>query len=167
MDGVELLEEIAVLLESKRLKYWVFGGYALDLAVGRVTRPHANIDLLIRLNDSAKVRDLLEVNGFITELFFDKVIARRDGEFVNLIMLDEFKGKYVISTVNVEVSVPKVLFDKPVKGELKGGSYPRIPNELVYLLNRYSVNPSDTLIANNLSVDSKVLKRIKVNVKRR
>ena len=34
-------------LESAGLDYWLFGGWAVDFHVGRVTRPHGDIDLAV------------------------------------------------------------------------------------------------------------------------
>jgi len=167
MDGVDLLAKVTRLLESKRIMYWVFGGYALDIAVGRLTREHANIDLLVRLRDVGKVHELLELEDFVVDFVHDRMIAKRGRVVVNINPLDEFKGDYVISSLHTEAHVPKHLLDNVVKGELLGKNYKRVPNELLFLFMRYSINQSDALLVKNLKISKSRLKAIKVVIKRR
>ncbi|WP_236257822.1 nucleotidyltransferase domain-containing protein [Streptomyces hygroscopicus] len=39
--------------------WWIAGGYAIELAVGRELRPHGDLDVLVLRRDQARVRDLL------------------------------------------------------------------------------------------------------------
>jgi hypothetical protein len=47
------------LFEQQGIDYWVFGGWAVDLYAGRVTRPHADIDIAVLLSDLGRVDVLL------------------------------------------------------------------------------------------------------------
>ena len=55
--SLELTPQTAALagasdaLESAGLEHWFFGGWAVDLWVGRVTRAHDDIDVLVRRTD--------------------------------------------------------------------------------------------------------------------
>lgn len=44
---LELLGELVRILEEKRIAYAIIGGYGLDGLVGRLTREHGDIDLLV------------------------------------------------------------------------------------------------------------------------
>jgi hypothetical protein len=164
---IEALEEVAGLLETKGIDYWVTGGYAVDLAVNRITREHKNVDFLIRVEDAGKVRRIVEKEGYVVDYLGDKMVARKRGLIVNFMTVDNFKGKHVVSAINVDVHLPKSLLNKPAIGLLNSKEYKRIPNELLYLFMRYSHNDSDLMIVKNLSVDKKVLKSIKVVLKPR
>lgn len=163
--SIEVLEEVTELL--KEFDYWVMGGYGLDIAVGKLTREHENVDVLIKLKDSGKIKLLLEENGFSVDYVKDKLVAKKNDRVINLLTMDEFRNRYVISTLNVEVQVPKQLMNNKIIGSLEDRRYCRVPNELLYLFMRYSLKPSDSVIVNNLPVNKHLLGLIKVNIKRR
>ena len=52
-------------LDSAGLDHWFFGGWAVDLWVGRVTRPHDDIDVLVRRADEAGVDAALTAAGWV------------------------------------------------------------------------------------------------------
>ena len=54
-------------LDAAELEYWVFGGWAVDLWVGRLTRPHDDIDILVWRHDEAAVDEALQGAGWIHE----------------------------------------------------------------------------------------------------
>jgi hypothetical protein len=51
------------LLSVLTVPYWIAGGWAIDLAVGRVTRDHADVDIMLLERDEHALRtDLTEVD---------------------------------------------------------------------------------------------------------
>jgi hypothetical protein len=52
------IDEVAAILGSFR-SWVVAGGWALDLAIGRVTRPHADVDVAVFRDDQAALRAAL------------------------------------------------------------------------------------------------------------
>ena len=51
------------LLSDLTVPYWIAGGWAIDLAVGRVTRDHADVDvMLLERDEHALSTDLTEVD---------------------------------------------------------------------------------------------------------
>jgi hypothetical protein len=51
------------LLSDLTVPYWIAGGWAIDLAVGRVTRDHADVDIMLLERDEHALRtDLTEVD---------------------------------------------------------------------------------------------------------
>lgn len=55
---------VAELLESWGLPYWVAGGWGVDALVGRQTRPHRDLDLVVRDEDMAALTRALVTAGF-------------------------------------------------------------------------------------------------------
>jgi hypothetical protein len=53
------VEEVADLLSGLQVPWWIAGGWAIDLFVGRQTRPHADTDVLIRRGDQLEVQKYL------------------------------------------------------------------------------------------------------------
>ncbi len=50
--------------ERNRIDYWVFGGWAVDLHVGAITRRHDDIDVAIWLTGHARIACLLLADGW-------------------------------------------------------------------------------------------------------
>jgi hypothetical protein len=54
---------VSSLLSDLTVPYWIAGGWAIDLAVGRVTRDHADVDIMLLERDEHALRtDLTEVD---------------------------------------------------------------------------------------------------------
>ncbi|MDF3290119.1 nucleotidyltransferase domain-containing protein [Streptomyces silvisoli] len=54
-----LPQEIAEVFQGVDFPWWIAGGYAIELAVGRELRPHADLDVLVLRRDHQLVRRLL------------------------------------------------------------------------------------------------------------
>jgi hypothetical protein len=52
------------LFERCAIDYWLFGGWAVDFHVGRVTRSHDDIDIAVWRRDLTRIATLLEENGW-------------------------------------------------------------------------------------------------------
>jgi hypothetical protein len=63
--GLAALESVSGALEAANLEHWFFGGWAVDLWVGRLTRPHDDIDVLVWRRDEARVDDALAAAGWM------------------------------------------------------------------------------------------------------
>jgi hypothetical protein len=63
-DQLAAIGQVHNLFEAHHVDYWLFGGWAVDFHAGRVTRPHADIDLAIWLSDLDRVRQPLDEAGW-------------------------------------------------------------------------------------------------------
>ncbi len=63
--GLAALGSAARALEAAEVEHWFFGGWAVDLWVGRPTRPHDDIDVLVWRHDEARVHDALGTAGWL------------------------------------------------------------------------------------------------------
>jgi phosphorylcholine metabolism protein LicD len=83
-----LIEEFASLAEGARVECWLRGGWALDFLLGRVTRPHEDIDLFIWASDASKLVAVLERYGY-EEVEVPKALAheQRDKDPGDLALL--------------------------------------------------------------------------------
>ncbi|MDQ7806292.1 amino acid transporter [Amycolatopsis sp. A133] len=53
------LSEVAELFSHVRVPWWIAGGYAIELAVGRAFREHADVDVLLLRRDQLAVQEAL------------------------------------------------------------------------------------------------------------
>jgi lincosamide nucleotidyltransferase A/C/D/E len=51
-------------LDAAGVAAWLDGGWAVDAVLGEVTRPHADLDLIVELDDVATMRAILAADGF-------------------------------------------------------------------------------------------------------
>jgi hypothetical protein len=58
-EQLAAIGELDHLLTQHRLPYWLFGGWAVDFHVGRVTREHADVDIAVWLGDRSRLAALL------------------------------------------------------------------------------------------------------------
>src|SRR3954462_15812866 len=58
---------LAVLqhLAALDIPVWVHGGWGIDALLGRQTRPHDDLDLVIRLEDAARIELALHHLGYV------------------------------------------------------------------------------------------------------
>ena len=62
--GVGALHSASRALDEAGVDHWFFGGWAVDLWVGRLTRPHDDIDVLVWRRDEPAVDAALEAAGW-------------------------------------------------------------------------------------------------------
>jgi hypothetical protein len=62
--GLAALGSAAGALDGADIEHWFFGGWAVDLWVGRLTRPHDDIDVLVWRQDEASVHHALVAAGW-------------------------------------------------------------------------------------------------------
>jgi lincosamide nucleotidyltransferase A/C/D/E len=63
---VEQREVLAVyqLLADHDIEIWIDGGWGIDALLGEQTRPHADLDIAVRHDDVAELRQLLSARGY-------------------------------------------------------------------------------------------------------
>src|SRR5512143_1151458 len=52
------------LLTAQGIQVWILGGWGVDALLGRQTRPHKDLDLLMLLDDVARMCAILAGNGY-------------------------------------------------------------------------------------------------------
>jgi aminoglycoside-2''-adenylyltransferase len=58
------IESLGRLLDAAKIGYWLFGGWAVDFWVGRVTRTHEDIDVAAWRRDYDAIRKVLIAHGW-------------------------------------------------------------------------------------------------------
>jgi hypothetical protein len=56
---------LQALFAAHGIDYWLFGGWAVDFHVGRVTRDHTDVDVAVWQADFDRIRVLLEAQGWV------------------------------------------------------------------------------------------------------
>jgi hypothetical protein len=63
--GLLMVGSASGALDAAGLEHWFIGGWAVDLWVGRLTRPHDDIDVLVWREDEARIHEALHGAGWV------------------------------------------------------------------------------------------------------
>ena len=58
------LADVVRVFDSNGIEHWLFGGWAVDFRLGRITRLHDDVDLAIWLDDIPRIEALLVADGW-------------------------------------------------------------------------------------------------------
>jgi len=64
MVSAEHVIGIIERLSAAGIGVWVCGGWGIDALLGRETRPHKDLDILVQLDDIARAREMFERDGY-------------------------------------------------------------------------------------------------------
>jgi lincosamide nucleotidyltransferase A/C/D/E len=64
MDAAHVLDLLAHL-QARDIPVWLDGGWAIDALLGEQTRPHDDLDVVARLEDSVRIENALNDRGFV------------------------------------------------------------------------------------------------------
>jgi lincosamide nucleotidyltransferase A/C/D/E len=53
------------------VRCWVMGGWGVDALLGRQTRPHKDLDVLVAVDDLVRLHELLAEQGFVRKYVWD------------------------------------------------------------------------------------------------
>ncbi|PYJ57520.1 MAG: hypothetical protein DME24_18935 [Verrucomicrobia bacterium] len=59
--------ELLRLLDDAQIEVWLDGGWGVDALLGVETRPHQDVDIIARVSDTEKLRDILRGKGFVIQ----------------------------------------------------------------------------------------------------
>jgi lincosamide nucleotidyltransferase A/C/D/E len=94
----ERLLDLLRLFEDAGIEVWLDGGWAIDAALGVQTRPHKDVDLILRGSDVSSLREVLGKRGFST---------KPGGRESNFVLAD---------SSGLEVDVHAIMFDADGNG---------------------------------------------------
>jgi len=92
------LIELLRLLDDAAIQVWLDGGWGVDALLRTQTRPHKDVDIIVRVSDVPKLREILGQKGFTV----------REGKLPDSFVLADGAG--------LEVDVHAVVFDDEGNG---------------------------------------------------
>lgn len=66
--SVEQAQAVYDLLDQNGVRAWVMGGWGVDALLGRITREHKDLDLLVLISDLPRYADVVQRHGFKRKL---------------------------------------------------------------------------------------------------
>ncbi len=77
-DAVRIIERLL----AAGIEVWVCGGWGIDALLGRETRPHKDLDILVQLDDIVRARELLERDGYSLKELWSENLRTTDSRGV-------------------------------------------------------------------------------------
>ncbi|MDX8365544.1 nucleotidyltransferase domain-containing protein [Cytobacillus sp. IB215665] len=59
-----VLSDISSISETLKIEFWLRGGWAIDFLLGKVTRPHDDIDIVTWIHDRERLENELKKAGY-------------------------------------------------------------------------------------------------------
>lgn len=116
-----VLADIAATLGAAGVPFWLRGGWALDFLVGRITREHADIDLVAHLEDRDAIYEALTGRGFTfdRELPDAAIDFEKSGESVQILLVERLQSGAFVTRGFETWPWPSGAFDEQLR-ELEG-----------------------------------------------
>jgi hypothetical protein len=77
---LKVLGEISAISEPLEIKFWLRGGWAIDFLIGKITRPHDDIDLVTWIQNRERLENALANEGY-EQLTVRKKFRNRQSDF--------------------------------------------------------------------------------------
>jgi lincosamide nucleotidyltransferase A/C/D/E len=98
MVSAEDAVAICELLQSASIRVWLTGGWGIDALLDAQTRPHKDLDIIMLVDDVARMRALLDRHGFrLKEIWSENswVEDRQGGEIATAFVLHDPAGREI------------------------------------------------------------------------
>lgn len=114
MIQFDLISQICLLLRPAGMEFWLRDGWAIDFLLGRITRPHSDIDLVARRQDAVQLRHLFEQAGFLFErdtgIQYD---FSKHGQEISIVFISQKRDKLFVKSIPEWVWLPDALLFPP------------------------------------------------------
>jgi hypothetical protein len=90
VGGVQLslIREVVGLLDAAEVRCWLYGGWGVDFLLGQVSRPHGDIEFVVREGDRQRLEELLRGHDFeLVRAGAESVIARKRDQLVEFYLV--------------------------------------------------------------------------------
>jgi hypothetical protein len=161
MLDFELFKKIINLLKDNKMRYWIFGGYALDGIRGKLTRGHKDIDIYLDSRDIENFIELLSSLGYDCRQRERMYFVDAADLKIGILSLKK-EGNYHVADGNCTlVKYPEGVFSKDIYGTIDGFEFRVAPREALVFDYQFSPNEADRKFASGLEVDRKLFDKIK------
>jgi hypothetical protein len=85
---LDIIRQVGATLGRLRVRFWLRGGWAVDFMLGEITRPHADVDLVVWARNRRRIYQALAETGFALDRDLDvQTDFRKAGQNISIIYL--------------------------------------------------------------------------------
>lgn len=116
-----LIKDVFSAFSKEGLEIYLCGGWAIDFLVGKVLRPHVDIDTLVWKRDKERVARVMRQLGYLVEDKERKFQNSLDGFQFDNDFIEKLNGGFISgrSLTNEGIKWPKETFEKSVTAKLE------------------------------------------------
>jgi phosphorylcholine metabolism protein LicD len=148
------------LLEKNNIRFWVFGGFALDGMRGKITREHGDIDIYLDSDDLTKLKNIFsskEYNFYKRE----KMYFVESSELKLGIVILTKENDLIIANGNKTIAkYPKEFFSKNTNVSIDSFTFRIVPFEILFLESNFSRFEKDKLFGQKIKINQKLYNKI-------
>jgi hypothetical protein len=150
------------LLEKNKIKYWVFGGFALDGVRGELTREHSDIDIYLFSEDLNKLLSLFNSDSYKCFKRESMHFIESDDLKIGVVLLTKENNKMIANGNKTLVKFPCGIFKNKSIAAIDNFTFQIAPNEVLAIDSKYSINNSDRTFGAGLKYDEFLFNQIKI-----
>lgn len=143
-------------LDANSLRYWVFGGYALDGLRQGISRAHGDIDIYLFEDDLDRFKRLYSRDGCefkrVGSMYFVKSASFRIGALI----LAKDEDSFIAYGNKTLARYPMQMFDKDIFATIQDLSFRIAPLEALVLESRFSRWEDDRGLGQDLDYDKEI-----------
>jgi predicted nucleotidyltransferase len=149
-----------LILAESNVSFYIFGGFSIDGLVGKITRPHGDIDIFAWKKDKENIINILKNKDYC--IVEEGVIITFSKEEVkgDILFIEERDNLIYLYGNKATCTIPKAIFEKSLYGNIQGFSFPMMPLEWTYAFLQYSCE-HDKKILTSLGYNPKGSSQIK------
>jgi len=162
MVSFDAFKKTIELFTENGIRFWIFGGFALDGIRGEVTREHDDIDVYVLSDDLGKLLSLFHADGHSCEKRKNMYFIESDDFKIGVLILTYEDDKIIAHGNNTLVTVPRGIFINDHIVSLKDISFRIAPNEVLVIDSRFSAHDSDKSFGLGLECDRVLFNQIEI-----
>ncbi len=162
MVSFSTFQDTIELFRKNEIRFWVFGGFALDGIRGKITREHSDIDIYLVSDDLDKVLVLFQSDDYSCYKREVMYFIESADLKIGIIVLTEEDDKIIAHGNKTLVKFPKDIFLHDNTVSLNNMSFRIVPNEAIALDSKFSTHASDKSFGTKLKYDSALFRQIEI-----
>lgn len=132
---LSLINEVFQAFKKEKLQIFLCGGWAVDFLIGKITRPHVDVDTMVWKKDKEKIKNIMENLGFSVKDKERKFQNEKNGVQFDTDFVETSGNKFVTGKTGQIKTWFKDTFDEAVEAELENVKVKIInPNSLLNIL---------------------------------
>lgn len=161
MIDFETFKKTIKLIQENNLRYWVFGGFALDGVRGKISRDHEDIDIYLHKKDIDRFVKLFALHGYDCYQRERMYFADSPELKIGVVLFTEEKDFYVSNGNCTLAKYPREMFLNNLTASIENFNFRKVPNEVLAFEYEFSIHEEDKKYAKELKTDKKLMSQIK------
>ena len=160
MVNFNLFKSTIELLEKNNIRFWVFGGFALDGIRGKITRRHGDIDIYLDSDDLIKLENLFESEEYNFYKREKMYFVESSNLKLGIVILTKDNDLIIANGNKTTAKYPKEMFSKETIVSINSFTFKIVPFEILFLESSFSKFEKDKLFGQKIKINQELYNKI-------